>query len=214
MKKILTVFMLVLMMLAPISARAAERNWWPVQIDESDQYYDFQKIGQWPADVITNEVAVDTILFRPKVEAVQPLSRSVKVLIDATTAARSIVVQYSVDGKTWTPKSYRNIGYKGPVTCTRKWQGKLHAKEDYYSSWCARQFKQAGVTIDYKKTACLRSQMAQLYFDDHLIDGIRKKVAFPVLLNIPARAKLVRIRYAYTGLKKNVYSEWLTVKAR
>lgn len=39
MKKLLTVFMLVLMMLAPIGARAAERNWWPVQIDESDQYY-------------------------------------------------------------------------------------------------------------------------------------------------------------------------------
>ncbi len=213
MKKMI-LLMLMCIMLTPIGARAQARNWWPEQICEEDEVYDFQKIGEWPGDVITKETAVDVIIFRPKVAAVQPLSRSVKVLIDATTAARSIVVQYSVDGKTWTPKSYRNIGYKGPVTCTRKWQGKLHTKEDYYSSWCARQFKQAGVTIDYKKTACLRSQMAQLYFDDHLIDGIRKKVAFPVLLNIPARAKLVRIRYAYTGLKKNVYSEWLTVKVR
>lgn len=201
-------------MLTPIGARAEERNWWPTQIDEADEYHDLQMIGAWPADVITNEVAVDTILFRPVVAAVQPLSRSVKVLVDATTAARSIVVQYSVDGKTWTPRSYRNIGYRGSITCIRKWQIKLHAREDYYSSWCARQFKQGGVTLDYKKTACLRSQMAQLYFDDQLIDGIRKKVGFPVLLNIPARAKLVKIRYVYTGQKKDLFSYWLTVKVR
>lgn len=213
MKKML-LLMLMCIMLTPIGARAEERNWWPVQIDESDQYYDLQKIGQWPADVITNEVAVDTILFRPKVAAVQPLRNSVKVLIDATTSARSIVVQYSVDGKTWTQKTYRNIGYKGPVTCTRKWLSQWHSKGDYYTSWCGRQFKQGGKTINYKQTPNERGQMAQLYFDDYLIDGIRKKVAFPVLLNIPARAKLVRIRYAYTGLKKNLYSEWLTVKVR
>ena len=214
MKRLLTLMLAVILATTPLSVHAEKRDWWPIQIDESDQYYDFQKIGQWPADVITNEVAVDTILFRPKVAAVQPLNKSVKVLIDATTAARSIVVQYSVDGQTWTTRSYRNIGYKGPVTCIRKWQIKLHAKDDYYSSWCARQFKQGGTTIDYKKTACLRSPMAQLYFDDSLIDGIRKKVAFPVLLNIPARAKLVKIRYVYTGQKKDLFSYWLTVKVR
>jgi len=214
MKRIAMLLMIMCIMLTPIGARAEERNWWPIQIDESDQYYDFQKIGQWPADVITNETAIYTILFRPKVAAVQPLNNSVKVLIDATTAARSIVVQYSVDGQTWTTRSYRNIGYKGPVTCIRKWQVKLHAKENYYSSWCARQFKQGGATLDYKKTASLRSPMAQLYFDDTLIDGIRKKVGFPVLLNIPARTKLVKIRYVYTGQKKDLFSNWLTVKVR
>lgn len=214
MKRIAMLIMIMCIMLTQIGARAEERNWWPTQIDEADEYHDLQMIGAWPADVITNEVAVDTILFRPVVAAVQPFSRSVKVLVDATTAARSIVVQYSVDGKTWTPRSYRNIGYRGSITCIRKWQIKLHAREDYYSSWCARQFKQGGVTLDYKKTACLRSQMAQLYFDDQLIDGVRKKVGFPVLLNIPAMAKLIRIRYVYTGLKKDAYSEWLMVKVR
>lgn len=213
MKKLLMLLM-VLCMMAPIGARAETRDWWPIQIDESDQYYDFQKIGQWPADVITNETAIYTILFRPKVAAVQPLNNSVKVLIDATTAARSIVVQYSADGQTWTTRSYRNIGYRGSITCIRKWQIKLHAREDYYSSWCARQFKQGGATLDYKKTASLRSPMAQLYFDDQLVDGIRKKVGFPVLLNIPARAKLVKIRYVYTGQKKDLFSYWLTVKVR
>ena len=214
MKRIMILLLAVILATTPLSAYAQQRNWWPEQICEEDELYDFQKIGEWPGDVFTKETAVDTILFRPVVAAVQPLSRSVKVLIDATTAARSIVVQYSVDGQTWTTRSYRNIGYKGPVTCIRKWQIKLHAKENYHSSWCARQFKQGGVTLDYKKTASLRSPMAQLYFDDTLIDGIRKKVGFPVLLNIPARAKLVRIRYAYTGLKKSLYSEWLTVKVR
>ena len=213
MKKML-LLMLMCIMLTPIGTRAQQRNWWPEQICEEDELYDFQKIGEWPRDVLTKETAIDTILFRPKVAAVQPLSRSVKVLIDATTAARSIVVQYSADGKTWTPKTYRNIGYKGSVTCTRKWLSQWHSKGDYYTSWCGRQFKQGGKTINYKQTPNERGQMAQLYFDDYLIDGIRKKVAFPVLLNIPARAKLVRIRYAYTGLKKNLYSEWLTVKVR
>ena len=214
MKRIMILLLAVILATTPLSVHAEKRNWWPEQIDESDQYYDFQKIGEWPGDVLTKETAVDTILFRPVVAAVQPLSRSVKVLIDATTAARSIVVQYSVDGKTWTPKTYRNIGYKGSVTCTRKWLSQWHSKGDYYTSWCGRQFKQGGKTINYKQTPNERGQMAQLYFDDYLIDGIRKKVAFPVLLNIPARAKLVRIRYAYTGLKKNLYSEWLTVKVR
>ena len=124
------------------------------------------------------------------------------------------MVQYSVDGQTWTTRNYRNIGYKGPVTCIRKWQIKLHAKENYHSSWCARQFKQGGATLAYKKTASLRSPMAQLYFDDTLIDGIRKKVGFPVLLNIPAWAKLVKVRYVYTGQKKDLFSYWLTVKVR
>ena len=214
MKRIAMLLIIMCIMLTPIGARAEERNWWPIQIDESDQYYDLQKIGQWPADVITNETAIYTILFRPRVAAVQPLNKSVKVLIDATTAARSIVVQYTVDGQTWTTRNYRNIGYKGPVTCIRKWQIKLHAKENYHSSWCARQFKQGGATLDYKKTASLRSPMAQLYFDDTLIDGIRKKVGFPVLLNIPAKAQLVKIRYVYTGQKKDLFSYWLTVKVR
>ena len=214
MKRIMILLLAVILATTPISAHAEKRDWWPIQIDESDQYYDFKKIGQWPDDVITNETAIYTILFRPKVAAVQPLRNSVKVLVDATTATRSIVVQYSVDGTTWTTRSYRNIGYKGPVTCIRKWQIKLHAKENYYSSWCARQFKQCGATLDYKKTASLRSPMAQLYFDDQLIDSIRKKVSFPVLLNIPARAKLVKIRYVYTGQKKDLFSYWLTVKTR
>lgn len=212
MKKTLMLLMM-LCLLVPIGAMAQTRNWWPDQIDESDEYHDLQKIGEWPGDVLTNEIAVDTILFRPKVLGVQPLNRSVKVLVDATTAARNIMVMYSVDGKTWTPRSYRNVGYKGQVTCTRKWQIKLH-KDGHYSSWCARQFKQGAVTLDYKKTASLRSPMAQLYFDDVLIDGIRKKVGFPVLLNIPARAKLVKIRYVYTGQKKDLFSYWLTVKVR
>lgn len=212
MKKTLMLLMM-LCLLASIGARAEERNWWPVQIDESDEYHDLQKIGEWPGDVLTNEIAVDTILFRPKVAAVQPLNRSVKVLVDATTAARNIMVKYTVDGRTWEQRSYRNVGYKGPVTCTRKWQVKLH-KDGHYSSWCARQFKQGMVTLDYKKTASLRSPMAQLYFDDQLIDGIRRKVPQPVIINIPAKAKRFKIRYVYTGLKKDLFSEWVEIKVR
>lgn len=213
MKRLLMLLM-VLCMIAPLSAHAQQRDWWPEQIDESDEYHNVDVVGKWPGDVITNEIAIDTITFRPVVISAKLYPKSTKIKVDATTAARVIVVQYTLDGQHWKQQSFRNASYKGPVRCIRKWQGKLYAKEDRYSSWCARQFKQAGVTIDYKKTACLRSQMAQLYFDDQLIDGIRKKVAFPVLLNIPARAKLIKIRYVYTGLKKNVYSEWLTVKVR
>ena len=57
--------------------------------------------------------------------------------------------------------------------------------------------------------------MAQLYFDDYLIDhSIRPKVVNPVILSIPARAKKFKIRYAYTGLKKDIFSEWVVVEVR
>ena len=68
MKKML-LLMLMCIMLTPIGARAQQRNWWPEQICEEDELYDFQKIGEWPGDVLTKETAIDTILFRPKVAA-------------------------------------------------------------------------------------------------------------------------------------------------
>lgn len=211
--KRLIALILMLAMLAPIGAKAQDRNWWTEQICEDDEENSFTQSGAWPGDVVTHETIRDVIVFRPKVVAAQKLSKSVKVLVDATTASRSIVVKYTVDGKTWTQRSYRNIGYKAPVICTRKWQCVLH-KNDTGSSWCVRQFKQGNTSVDYKKVWHPRDYMAQLYFDDYLIDGIRKKVPCAVMLNIPACAKTIRIRYVYTGFKKTLYSEWMTVKVR
>lgn len=213
-KKYIAMMLIMIMCLAPISARAQQRNWWPSQVDESDEYYDFQKVGEWPGTVVTNETAKDVIVFRPKVVAAQKFSKSVKVIVDATTSAKNIIVRYSVDGKTWTPQSYRNVGYKGPVICTRKWQCVLH-KDDTNSSWCARQFTQGKASIDFKKTYHARDYMAQLYFDDHLIDHtVRPKVVCAVMLNIPAKAKYVNIRYAYEGFTKPLYSEWAEMRVR
>ena len=213
MKKTLMLLMM-LCLLAPIGARAQTRNWWTEQIDEDDEYYAEQTVGEWPGTVVTNEIAKDVITFRPMIAGVQKMNSSVKVLADITTASRNVVVQYTVDGKRWYQRSYRNYRYSGPVVCTRKWQLVLH-KDDTNSSWCSRQFKQGNQQIVFKKTFRPDDYMAQLYFDDYLIDhSIRPKVVNPVILSIPARAKRFKIRYAYTGLKKNLYSEWLTVKVR
>ncbi|MBO5939911.1 MAG: hypothetical protein J6S50_00555 [Oscillospiraceae bacterium] len=198
----------------PLTVHAQGRDWWPDQVEQDDYYHNLDKFGEWPGDVITNETMIETVTFRPKVLSAVTYSKSTKITVDATTAARVIIVRYTTDGKHWEQRSFRNMSYKGPVTAHRKWQVKAYVKENRYSSWCARQFKQAGKTIDYKKTAMLNSPMAQLYFDDHLIDGIRRKVASPVTLNIPVRARRIRIRYAYTGLKRECYSEWAEVKAR
>lgn len=214
MKKLIALVM-ALVMIVPMNANAQKRDWWPTQIDESDEYHNIEKVGEWPDTVITNEIAKDVITFRPRVVAVQKMSKSVKVLADITTASKNVIIQYTVDGKRWYQQSYRNARYSGPVVCTRKWQIKLHAKDDYYTSWCARQFKQGGQTIDYKRPPTQRGQMAQLFFDDYLIDHtIRPKVVNPVILSIPARAKKFKIRYKYTGLKKDVFSEWVEVKVR
>ena len=212
--KRLVAIVLALVMIFPMNVSAQERNWWPTQIDEWDEFHDIEVFGKWPSDVLTKETAIDTITFSPAVIAVEKQNKSTKVLIDATTASRVIIVKYTVDGKTWLQKSYRNVGYKSPVICIRKWQIKLHSKEDYYSSTCARQFKQGKVSLDYKKVSHARDLSAQLYFDDTLIDNIRKKIPCPVILNIPAKAKRIKIRYAYTGLTKQCYSEWIEVKVK
>lgn len=199
----------------PMNVQAKDRthrNWWPEQIDEWDEYYDEQVTGQWPDAVVTNEIAVNTILFRTKILAAQKLNKTVKVLVDATTAARNIVVEYTVDGKRWEHKSYRNVGYKGPVICTRKWQYVLHT-DNRSTSKCLRQFKQGSKTIDFKQTYCRSGYSAQLFFDDQLIDHtIRPKVIQPVLLNVPAKAKRIKIRYVYDGLHKTCFSDWQEVK--
>ena len=215
MRKTIAVFMIIMTMLAPIGARAAERrDWWPDQVDGNDYYHNLDQIGKWPNDVTSIETMIETVTFRPRVLSAVPYSRTTKITADITTAARLVIVKYTADGKRWEQRSFRNTGYKGPVTAHRKWQLKLHAKTDRYTSWCARQFKQAGVTIDYKKTAMLNGPMAQLYFDDHLIDGIRSMVKCIKVLNIPVRAKQIQIRYVYTGLHGNSYSEWRTIKVR
>lgn len=214
MKKALLILTIIIAMLAPIGAKAAEnRDWWPTQVDDTDLYYKFETKGWWPEDSTSYETIIETITFSPKVISVTPYSRSTKIKADVTTAARLIVVRYTVDGKKWEQKTFRNTSHVGPVTAHRKWQCKLHAKEDYYSSWCARQFKQAGKTLDYKKVAHTRGQMAQVYFDDYLIDRIRTKVKCVKVLNLPVRAKEIRIRYVYTGLHGgNNYSRWLKVR--
>lgn len=214
MKRIMILLLAVILATTPISVHAEKRDWWPTQVDENDLHYNFRTIGKWPNDVMSIEDIIETVTFNPKVLSVAPYSKSTKITVDATTAARVIIVKYTVDGKNWTVKNYRNTSYVGPVTCHRKWQSKWHSKADHYSSWCARQFKQAGKTLDYKKTACLRSQMAQLYFDDQLIDSVRRKVKSIKVLNLPVRAKQVSIRYVYTGLHGNSYSEWEIMKVR
>lgn len=213
-KRATALLLAVILATTPLSARAEKRDWWPTQVDEDDFYYDFKQVGKWPHDVTSTETIIETVTFRPNVISVVPYSKTTKITADITTAARLVIVRYTADGKHWEQKIFRNASYAGPVRAHRKWQDKWHSKDDHYSSWCARQFKQAGKTLDYKKTACLRSQMAQLYFDDQLIDYVRRKVKSIKVLNIPVRAKQVSIRYVYTGLHGNSYSEWEVLKVR
>lgn len=208
MKKTLLILTLILTMLTPIGARAETRDWWPTQVDEDDYYYNFDQIGKWPNDVTSIETIVETVTFSPKVLSVVPYSKTTKITADITTAARVIIVRYTADGKHWQQKSFRNASYAGPVTAHRKWRSQWHSKGDYYTSWCGRQFKQGGKTINFKQTPTERGQMAQLFFDDHLIDSIRRKVKCVKTLNIPARAKRIAVHYVYTGLHGNSYSTW------
>ena len=215
MKK-LVVLMMALIMLVPMNVQAqAYRDWWPDQVDGNDYYHNVDYVGEWPGDVITNETMIETVTFRPKVLSAVPYSKTTKLTVDATTAARVIIVKYTADGKHWEQRNFRNTSYVGPVTAHRKWQLKLHAKTDRYTSWCARQFKQAGKTLDYKKVAHTKGQGAQLFFDDVLIDSVRRKVKCVKTLNIPARVQMMRVRYVYTALHGgNAYTMWETVKAR
>ena len=42
-KRHIAMMLIMIMSLVPISARAQTRNWWPEQIDEDDEYYDFKR---------------------------------------------------------------------------------------------------------------------------------------------------------------------------
>ena len=214
MKRLLTLMLAVILATTPLSVHAEKRDWWPTQVDEDDYYYNFDQIGRWPNDVTGIETIIETVTFRPKVLSVVPYSKTTKITADITTSARVIIVRYTADGKHWQQKSFRNASYVGPVTAHRKWTSMWHSKGDYYTSWCGRQFKQAGKTIDFKQTPIERGQMAQLFFDDHLIDGVRRKVKCVRTLNIPVRAKYVSIRYVYTGQHGNSFSEWEVMKVR
>ena len=134
MKKLVAMAM-ALIMLVPMNVQAqAYRDWWPTQVDENDLLYNFRTIGKWPNDIMSIEDIIETVTFNPKVISVVPYSKSTKITVDATTAARVIVVKYTVDGKNWTVKNYRNTSYIGPVTAHRKWQSKWHSIDDHYSS--------------------------------------------------------------------------------
>ena len=214
MKKLVALVM-ALIMLVPMNVQAqAYRDWWPTQVDENDLHYNFRTIGKWPNDVMSIETIIETVTFRPKVLSVVPYSKNTKITADITTAARVVIVRYTADGKHWQQKSFRNASYVGPVRAHRKWQDMWHSRGDYYTSWCRRQFKQGNKTIAYKQTPTERGQMAQLFFDDQLIDSVRRKVKCVRTLNIPVRAKQVSIRYVYTGLHGNSYSEWEVLKVR
>ena len=214
MKRLLTLMLAVILAVTPLSVHAEKRDWWPTQVDEDDYYYNFDQIGRWPHDVTSIETIIETVTFNPKVLSVIPYSKTTKITADITTAARVIIVRYTADGKHWEQRSFRNASYVGPVTAHRKWQDMWHSKGDYYTSWCRRQFKQGNKTIAYKQTPTERGQMAQLFFDDKLIDSVRRKVKCVRTLNIPVRAKQVSIRYVYTGLHGNSYSEWEILKVR
>ena len=121
-KLLLTVLILTLFFNTSLTAQAQERNWWPEQIDEWDEYHNVEVVGKWPGDVLCNEICIDTITFRPIVMSAKCYSRSTKIKLDTTTAARVIVVQYTTDGQHYKQQSFRNAAYNGPVTCVRKWQ--------------------------------------------------------------------------------------------
>lgn len=214
MKRLLTLMLAVILATTPLSAHAQQRDWWPTQVDEDDYYYNFDQIGRWPHDVTSIETIIETVTFNPKVLSVIPYSKTTKITADITTAARLVIVRYTADGKNWQQKIFRNASYAGPVRAHRKWQDMWHSKGDYYTSWCRRQFKQGNKTIAYKQTPTERGQMAQLFFDDKLIDSVRRKVKSIKVLNLPVRAKEVSIRYVYTGLHGNSYSEWEIMKVR
>ena len=214
MKRIMILLLAVILATTPLSAHAQQRDWWPTQVDEDDYYYNFDQIGRWPHDVTSIETIIETVTFNPKVLSVIPYSKTTKITADITTAARLVIVRYTADGKNWQQKIFRNASYAGPVRAHRKWQDMWHSKGDYYTSWCRRQFKQCNKTIAYKQTPTERGQMAQLFFDDKLIDSVRRKVKSIKVLNLPVRAKEVSIRYVYTGLHGNSYSEWEIMKVR
>lgn len=217
MRKTIAVFMIIMTMLTPIGARAEiNMTWSPDARDEVQ--IDFYARTNSKGEITCERAATrHTITYAPEQVTAKAYADHITVTADVTTAAPTVVIQWSTDKAFRTGvhvKTYQNRQYGGPVYCFLKYDYRMTSKGcDYVAD---RTFKQNDKAISYRHLES-HSEWDDLAINYQSVTASRRKVACMQSYKVPVRygrRYYVRVYLGYPGRRGKLYSRRATVKVR
>jgi len=204
-KRHIAMMLIVIMCMAPISARAME----PMSIELVDYDSDGDILS---SDTTAHTIEWWTVAYKPAEVRIEKQTHAIAVYADMTTAARNVVVQYSRDPqfkRAVTTKTFRNVNYQGPVLAFLASDGGRVGNNWYYTDTVI--VKQAGKTLHSRRKQV--GEWSRLSITQADINASRKKARSLTRMYIPGlkcpRGIYVRVRSVYEGNHyRTVYSGW------
>ena len=217
MRKLLAAIMVAVLALTPLTAHAEiNMTWCPDARDEVQLDWFAWTNGR--GEIVEERSSIRRIItYAPDKVKAKAYADHITVSADVTTAAPSVVIQWSTDSsfqknvKTITRK---NPKYKGPVYCFLKYDYKCKAgKHDYVAD---RTFKQGRNVLTYRHLES-HNQWDDLAINYQSVTKSRQKVTSVQSFGIPVRygkKYYVRVCLVYPGTDRKLYSRRVTVKVR
>lgn len=217
MKKIVAMMLAVAMMIAPIQTRAEiNMTWCPDARDELtlDWYMRVNKKGEI---VEQRGHTRHIITYAPEQVTAKAYADHITVSADVTTAAKSVVIQWSTDPsfkKDVKVITRSNAKHRGPVYCFLKYDYKNNAGKINYVG--DRTFRQGGRVLNYRHLES-HDLWDGLVINYQSVSATRQKVSCVQSYKIPVkygRKYYVRVYLVYPGIHENLYSRRIAVKVR
>lgn len=215
MKKIVAMMLAVAMMIAPIKTRAEINMTWCPDARDGVQYEWYSRLNKKGEIMEERCGARYTIVYAPERVTAKAYADHITVSADVTTAAPSVVIQWSTDP---TFKSgvkvitRKNPKCKCPVYCFLRYDYKKKAVGCDYTA--DRTFRQGSKVLGYRHLES-HNQLDDLAINYQSVSASRKKVSCMQSFSIPVRygrKYYVRVYLAYPGANGRLYSRRITVK--
>lgn len=217
MKKIVAMMLAVAMMIAPIQTRAEiNMTWCPDARDELTLDW-YMRVNQKGEIVEQRGHTRHIITYAPEQVTAKAYADHITVSADVTTAASSVVIQWSTDPsfkKNVKVITRSNAKQRGPVYCFLKYDYKNNAGKINYVG--DRTFRQSGRTLNYRHLKS-HDRWDGLVINYQSVSATRKKVTCVQSYKIPVkygRKYYVRVYLIYPGIHENLYSRRIAVKVR
>lgn len=217
MKRIISFFFVLLLILTPLKTQAEiNMTWCPDARDELtlDWYMRVNKKGEI---VEQRGYTRHIITYAPEQVTAKAYADHITVNADVTTAAQSVVIQWSTDPsfkRNVKVITRKNIKYKNPVYCFLKYRYQYNTgKVNYVGD---RTFKQSGKALNYRHLES-HYRWDDLVINYQSVSATRKKVSCIQPYKIPVKygkKYYVRIYLIYPGIHENLYSRRITVKVK
>ena len=216
MKKMIALLLMLAMVMAPISAKAADTR----ISDEIAEDWTWDNLSTSAPGF--NEVFKATVAFWPTNVTARANYNTITVMAECNTAARVVLIEWSHDKKFWYGEQrwYRNVRYKEPVMVTRKSQQKYWS-DGHYSSGTTLAFTQGKRKLCDWKTYHPKDQWGYLEANQDTVNTARREVSFRksfLIQNVPdcKSGYYVRVTYYYTSTTGcgNIRSKSTIVKVR